>query len=437
MIVITATNLHLLIGFTKKVIKSLRKITGRKSGGQHGHKGETLKMVDNPQKVIRHKVERCKGCQKDLQDIEPIYVKKRQVFDIPPMVIEVVEHQGEVKRCNSCGTINCADFPEEVRYAVQYGERVKSLIVYFTNYQLLPYERIQQIFVDLFSHSLSQGTIYNTNQICYKELEITEEKIKEGIIKSDVVHFDETGIYSNNKRQWLHSAGTENLTYYAIDEKRGKQAMDRIDILPKFKQTAIHDHWESYIKFDLKHAFCNAHHLRELIYAFEEEKANWADKMKKCLVEIKEDIDKAKEKNKQSLKPITIEAFEQRYDTILEEGLKMYPLDKEIEEGTRKRKKQSKGKNLLDRLRKYKKETLAFMYDFAIPFDNNLVERDIRMMKVKQKISGCFRSEEGARFFCRIRGYISTLKKQRQSVIDALTFVFKGKSLIPIRVEYG
>lgn len=187
-------------GFKKKIIKSLRKATGRNPGGQPGHKGEALKMIDNPQRMIGHKIERCKGCQRSLEDIEPIQIKKRQVFDIPPVVIEVVEHQAEVKRCTNCGTINEAIFPEDVRYPVQYGERIKSLIVYFTNYQLIPYERTREIFSDLFNHDIATGTLYNVNQECYEKLEATENIIKEQIINSPIVHFDETGISSNNKR---------------------------------------------------------------------------------------------------------------------------------------------------------------------------------------------------------------------------------------------
>ena len=278
-----------------------------------------------------------------------------------------------------------------------------------------------RLFRDLFGHNLSPGTLYNVNRRSYERLEVTEERIRERMIDSEVVHFDETGIYSDNKRQWLHSASTERLTYYAMDKRRGREAMDRIGILPKYKGTAVHDHWKPYTEYNCQHAFCNAHHLRELAFASEQEGAVWADRMKECLLEIKEAVDRARQEGKSSLEEGILDTFEKKYETILEEGAETYNYNNE-EEGKKARRKKSKGENLLNRLMNYKKETLAFMYDLAIPFDNNLVERDVRMIKVKQKISGCFRTEEGARFFCRIRGYLSTIRRHGENVIEAIVF---------------
>jgi transposase len=406
----------------RRRVVSLRNSTGRKPGGQKGHPGTTLQAVPNPDHIVLHKVNVCSRCGKDLSSVPVREIEKRQVFDIPPIKLEVTEHQAEVKICPECHTLNRGDFPEGVDQPVQYGERVKSLAVYLNQYQLIPYERVTEIFEDLFGKSISQGTLLNALQTSYHNLEATENRIKDKILDSHIAHFDETGLYLGGKRVWLHDASTEDLTYYSSHSKRGREGMDDAGILPNYKGIAVHDHWEPYNSYEnCAHAFCNGHHLRELTRAYEQDGASWAKEMKELLLEIKGEVDHAKSSGKKALESDNIESYHQYYQNILNEALKIYPPEGG-EKGPPKRgkKKQSKSKNLLDRLIKYEKETLRFMEDFEVPFDNSLAERDIRMVKVKQKISGCFRSEEGAKYFCRIRGFISTAKKQGKNVMEHL-----------------
>ena len=413
---------------TKK--RSLRKKTGRSPGGQKGHSGHNLKMVETPDSIIVHGVSSCSGCGRSLKEIEPNGYSKRQVFDLPPIKIKVEEHRAEEKSCPHCGQLNRASFPEGVDQPAQYGPRIKASAVYLNQYQLLPYERIRELFLDLFGTGLSAGTIVNANRTCYGALKPVEEMIKDKITASGVVHFDETGLYTEQKRWWLHVASTDALTYYECHPKRGKAATDDIDILPNFNGVAIHDGWDTYFKYKCGHGLCNAHHLRELKGIEECYKQKWASDMASLLVEIKGYVDE-KRKVTDRLDENEIDGFKNRYDKIIAQGLaKNPPVKKRDGPKKRGRIKQSKATNLLCRLKKYWEETLLFMYDFDVPFDNSQAERDIRMAKVQQKISGTFRSADGAKTFCRIRGYISTARKNSLSVIDAIQAAFEGDPII-------
>ena len=304
------------------------------------------------------------------------------------------------------------------------------------NAQLLPYQRTQEIFEDLFGHKLSQGTLNNTNSSCYELLEETEEKIKESLSKTDIIHLDESGLYVNKKRQWLHVVGTQRLTYYKHHAKRGREAIDSIGILPLYQGRAIHDFWKSYMLYDCQHGLCNVHHLRELKFIAEEQKQLWAKKMIELLLEIKQEREKRIENREESLREIEIREYEKKYHQIIEEGIQLEkPQEEVFKKKKRGRKKQSKAKNLLDRFINYEKEVLGYMYDFQVPFDNNQAERDIRMIKLQQKISGCFRSDRGAEYFCRIRGYISTAKKQGVNVLEAIESVFDRNPFQLYRTE--
>ncbi len=409
-----------------KKVNSLRKSTGKKPGGQENHPGTTLRMVPSPDKVISHEVEACSHCGYDLSSTPVAGIERRQVFDIPPLKLSVTEHQAEVKTCPLCHTLSRGSFPEGVTQVVQYGERVKSMMVYLNQYQLLPYERVTELFQDLLGQSISQGTLLNALKTSYSNLEDTENWIKDKILHSPVLHGDETGIYYNGKRIWLHSASTPEFTYYFPHSRRGKVAIDEAGILPSYRGIAIHDHWEAYNSYrSCAHAFCNCHHLRELTQAHEQEGALWAKEMKELLLEIKERVDQAKDAGRCALEPELVSSYHHRYQTILTSALENYPREDTRDRPQRGKKKQSKAKNLLDRLLKYQKETLRFMEDFQVPFDNNLAERDLRMVKVKQKISGCFRSEKGANYFCRIRGFISTVRKQGKNVLECLSQTFQ------------
>jgi len=413
--------------------KSLRRRSGRSPGGQKGHPGHTLKMVENPEHIVPHQVFACKGCGFPLKETEATGYEKRQMFDLPPIRVETTEHRTEKKRCPYCGYLNKATFPEEVQHPVQYGPHLKAIAVYLSQYQLLPYERTSELFSDLFNHQLSQATLVNANKRCYKILEPVEEKIKEEIIASPVVHFDETGLHINAKREWLHVASTKTLTFYGAHAKRGGEATNEIGILPKFQGTAVHDFWKPYFKYLCQHALCNAHHLRDLTGILEQDKQDWPQDMIDLLCEIKKTVEEKKPVANQ-LDPAQIKNFEIRYDKIIEKGLTENPLPKLQNQAKKKRgkKKQSKAKNFLDRLKEYRRQTLAFMYDFNTPFDNNQGERDIRMMKVQQKISGTFRSTQGAKTFCCIGGYISTVRKNSVSVINAIEAALKGNPFIPV-----
>lgn len=387
-------------------------------------------MVENPDHTIVHRVSTCEECGCSLQETQASDYERRQVFDLPTIKVEITEHQAEKKLCPHCGCCNKAAFPEDVQFPVQYGPRLKSIGIYLNQYQLLPYERTGELFADIFGHRLSQATLVNANNTCYELLKPVEEESKKQLVNSPVVHFDETGMYINGKREWLHVASTERLTCYAVHPKRGYEATKEMCILPEFQGIAVHDFWKPYFKYDCGHALCNAHHLRELTGVLEQDKQQWPQEMIDLLLEIKKTMEETKVTANQ-LDPAQLKNFEERYSQIIENGLAERPLIIQDQPGKRGRKKQSKAKNLLDRLNEHRLEVLAFMYDFSVPFDNNLAERDVRMTKVQQKISGSFRSFQGAKTFCRIRSYISTVKKNSISVIDAIQAALKGKPFIP------
>lgn len=426
----------------KPVPKSLREKSGRPTGGQAGHVGHTLKPVAKPDHIVRHRVDACGGCGHALGGQPSEGLEKRQVFDVPPQKIEVTEHQAEIKTCRDCGQKSWGEFPQDVQHPVQYGTRIKALSAYLANYQHIPYERQEEFFQDLYGQTISQGTLVNINQDCYGKLEGAEASIRAGIVRAAVTHHDETGVYIDGKREWLHVAGTELLTAYEAHPKRGREAMDQMGILPKkgAGSWAIHDHLESYYGYEhCNHGLCNAHHLRELTYVEEEFQQGWAKRMKRFLVRGKKVVDVCKQAGKARLPASRLQKFERIYERLIREGLKANPAAVRPEGVAKKRGriKQSKPKNLLDRLDKDRKDVLAFLHDFRVPFDNNQAERDIRMMKVKQKVSGCFRSHQGARAFCRIRGYISTARKNAVPILQALQRAFEGNPFIPADAGCG
>ena len=412
--------------------KSRRKKSGKKTGGQTGHKGSTLKFSESPDLTIVHRVTECNGCQNSLKDQPADHVVKRQVMDIPKPTLITTEHQSEVKTC-SCGCVNKAPFPEDVKAPVQYGTLIQAVAVYLNIYQLIPYKRTCEVLSDLLGGKISEGTLHNLLKKYAERVEEPLEAIRQHVRESSVAHFDETGFRVEGERGWLHVASTQHATYYQAHPKRGSEAMDAIDILPQFEGRAIHDFWKSYYTYGCKHGLCNAHHIRELVFVHEQyEKQTWAEQMIECLIDIKIETDQAREIST-SLLPEKITEFEQCYQTILDKGYVENPLP-EIPPGTKKKpgpRPKSKPRNLLERLDKHREEALAFMCDLNVPFDNNLGERDIRMTKVKQKISGTCRSKEGADIFCGIRSYISTAQKNSLRSFDALVQVLEGNAYKP------
>jgi transposase len=416
---------------TPKRTQSLRRPSERPPGGQEGHEGTTLKMRANPDTVIRHRVRRCCRCCHSMKGVDGS-VDRRQVWEVE-IRVRVTEHQAEIKECLVCGTVNRAAFPSDVNAPVSYGPGVCATALYLMNQQFIPYERVADVFRDLFSLPLSAGTVFEMNRRCFENLADVSEAIQEGIVASDVAHFDETGLNLSGQSNWLHSASTERLTYYDVHAKRGKEALEDIGILSRFRGRAVHDHWASYFDYTgCSHSLCNAHHLRELTFVIEQESETWAAQMKDLLLEMHQAVEERRKKGAGRLSPRLIRTYEERYERILQKGLRHHRrLPPLLQQGTRGRKKQRPGKNLLDRLQNNRMEVLAFIYDFSIPFTNNLAERDIRMNKLKQKISGCFRSLQGAQFFCRIRGYISTVRKQGWNILRSLELAVRGFPPLP------
>ncbi len=418
-------------GFAKQT-RSLRQPSGKPSGGQPGHPGTTLKQVAVPDQIITHAPEQCAVCGTALREGEGrLDPERRQVFELPVLKLVVTEHRVVIKECQACGQQNVGTFPEGVPYGASYGAGVKRVLVSLNQEPLVPSERSCQIFADWFGQPVAEGTLGAAGNFCAAALVETAECIKQGLLNSAVANCDETGMYVEDKRGWLHSASTPQLTHYADHAKRGAQAPGEIGILPNCTGRAIHDAFRPYGHYDCAHGLCNAPHVRELLFAHEQMRRAWAGEMKQVLLEIKQAVDTAKAQQQTALASEQITHYAQRYAAIRQAGVEEEKKDVPPATGQRGPKKQSKSKNLLDRLGKHQEETLAFMKDFAVPFDNNLAERDLRMMKVKQKVSGCFRTSAGAQAFCRIRSYIATMKKQGHSVIAALKSVFSGTPLVP------
>ena len=421
-------------GFGKRT-KSLRRKSERSSGGQPGHPGHTLEWSEAVDWVERHEVHECSLCGTSLTSEAVEETLHRQVFDIPSLKVMVREHQVEVKCCPQCGQKNQADFPVEAKNVVQYGPRLKAMMVYLSEWQLLPFERSCQLLSDLLGAPISEGTLHNARVECFESLAAIEQSIQSHLINAEVVHFDETGLQVNGELRWLHVAGNEQFTHYVVHAQRGQVAIDAGGILPHFSGKAIHDGWKSYGAYECEHFLCNAHHLRELQFIRERYQQSWADQMSLLLVSILSQVQAAKAEGLSGLASEEIDAFSARYLEILAEGLAANPLPSAATDAPKKRgrPKRSPPRNLLERLQSQQASVLGFMLDFTVPFDNNQAERDLRMMKLKQKISGCFRSENGAKIFCRIRGYLSTLRKQQCNIFDALSDLFSGhpKTLVP------
>jgi transposase len=396
----------------KKKIKNNREKSNKKQGAQEGHEGTTLQMVATPDKVVKHRANGRCGCGRDLKRATLKNVQARQVFDLVEKLIEVTEHQVEVRQC-SCGRIHEAECG--VKGNAQYGKRIKALMVYLNQYQYLPFERLQEFSQDCLGLSISDGLLATSNQLCYENLEQTEMDIKHQIIQSAVMHNDETGMRCEGKTKWIHTSSTELYTHYSIQDKRGREGMDAIGILPHFKGNSVHDRWASYDGYDCDHSLCNAHTLRDLKFLAEEIGSEWAKEMIPLLVEANQ------YKKEGLLDEKNIHLIEKQSQKIIRKGLKEEPPPPIVtEKAKRGRKAKSKSLNLLEVFIYRSKQVWMFIYNEAVPFDNNLAERDLRMVKLKQKISGCFRSKKGAQVFCRIRSYISTVRKQGHGILHAI-----------------
>ena len=391
--------------------------TGRKVGGQPAHTGSNLALIDKPDVIHILNIDKRrlpKGTYRDAG------FEARQVIDIH---IErcVTEYRAQILQ-NEKGQCFVAEFPVEVTRPTQYGASAKANAVYLSMFQLIPYERVQTQFAEQYGIALSTGSLSNFNQDAYQRLFDFEAIAKRKLLAEAIVHADETGINVNGKRIWLHSASSEHWSWFYPHAQRGHEAMDAIGILPHFTGTLVHDHWKPYYRYGCTHALCNAHHLRELTYAEEIDGQQWAKALRELLLEINSAI----EKSKSPLSSKRRNGFVQRYRALLHEADAECPEPNKKAPHQRGRVKRSKSRNLLLRLRDYEADVLRFLADPRVPFTNNQGERDIRMSKVQQKISGCFRSMEGAYTFCLIRSYLSTCRKQGVGAGEALDCLFKG-----------
>ena len=385
----------------------------RKAGGQEGHKGSRLEPVSNPTVVEVIEIDRRTLPQGKW---EAAGFDKRQVIDIE-VSFTVTEYQAEVLK-NERGQEWVADFPEGVSEPAQYGIGVKSTSVYLSQFQLIPQARVQDLLKTQFGLSVTKGSVNNFNILAAQTLRDWDFKgwLQSKLIHLPVLHADETGTNINGVRYWIHCLCNESFTYFHVDPKRGQEAMERMGVLANFDGQLVHDHWKPYFLYLCTHVLCNAHHLRELQRAFEFEGQKWSKKMKTLLESINAQVIAAGGK----LSKKSIKKFQKKYREILAEAELECPTNM-------KTRAQSKSRNLIDRLVAFEDETLRFMRDRKTPFTNNQGERDLRMNKVQQKISGCFRTERGAEDFCVIRSYLSTCRKQGIHPMEALRLLFEGK----------
>ena len=403
-------------------VTSLRERSGKKPGGQKGHKGETLQRATVPDEVVNHYPPACATCGVGLDPKTSVGHRARQVFDLPqPQPVVVTEHRAHDCHCEACGATTRAQFPDGVNAPVQYGDRIAAFVVYLSHYQMLPENRLAALMVDLFGVKLATATIARMSRTCAERLAGFVATVRDLVAGAPVKHMDETGFRIGGKTQWLHVASTALLTFYRVCAKRGGLLAGVVGIV-------VHDHWKPYYTMQgVVHALCNAHHLRELKALVEIEKEDWARKMQQLLRRACHAANLARERGI-PLKPPLIACFERRYDAILAEGLAFHgaqaPLACAASKSGGKRRGRAPrrtGHNLLLRLVTRKQDTLRFLHDPSVPFTNNEAERDGRMMKLRQKISGGFRSLEGAMDFALIRSFVSTARKQGWNIIEALT----------------
>jgi len=414
--------------------RSLRRRSGRKPGGQLGHAGETLHLVatDQVDAVVEHRPTVCATCQTPLDaTAEVAACERRQVQDLPPIRLRVTEHQALHLRCGACQQVTAAAFPPTAPSRAQYGPRLRALAVYLVDHQLVPYARGQELLRDLLGARLSVGTLVAWVQQAAAALAPVEAQVKVALQQAPVLHADETGVRRTGRLAWAHVACTRTLTHYAIHAKRGHAATDAIGILPDATGVSVHDGWKPYQRYTTcRHALCNVHHLRELTFLEEQYQQTWATALKALLVEMRTAVEHARLGGQTRLLPAQRDAFVARYEQTLTVGRAANP-PPERRPGQRGRLKQSPARNLLERLSLGQAQVLAFLDDLTIPFDNNQAERDLRMLKVQQKISGGFRSDAGADAFASLRGYVSTLRKQGVALLTALETLFTGAPLYP------
>lgn len=401
-----------------------KKTTARKPGGQVGHVGQTLLKSATPDQVVIHKLKgRCGKCGISLSKLNPTGFSERQVFDLIIKTV-ITSHQAETAKCD-CGKMHTAEFPEGVHNHTQYGNLAKSFINYFSLYQLIPYERLTEIFRDLFNLPLCEGTIFNTNNKCSDGLSKFEKNLKENVVKVKVNHSDESPIKIKDKNAYLHVFSNEYMTYLHASKSRGQIALDEMGLLKDYKYTLVHDSYSMYFSSKYKNSLCHSHLGREFTFLEEELKVRWAHKMRIFFLDLNDLLDDYRGKETNKLPGDLEIIFEHEFDKLITEAKLESPMW-----NWKNQVKKPQDSNLLRRLIIHKEAVLRFMKDLDVPFTNNLAERDLRMAKVKQKISGCFRTLENAQTYARIRSFISTLKKQGRNI-------FQNLSLAHSQPNYG
>lgn len=416
-------------GLGKKT-RSLRQASGKKPGGQMGHPGTTKKQVAQPDRIVCHPLPtHCDRCWRQLPQEQATVWERRQVIEIPAPAHEVIEHRALALVCE-CGQMHASPFPAGVTEAVQYGPNVRALGVHLTQGQMLPFSRAAELMQDLYGVSVSPGTLVSWVGQASAALQETADLVAEQLRGAPLVHADESGLRVDSKLHWLHIAASQTHTWYGLHARRGMEAIEAHGILPKRTAVLVHDCWSPYWQLDCLHALCNAHLLRELVYVKELTTENWPQRMMDLLREANDSCEAARQ-GKRLLSADEIAAIAARYETILREGEALHPKESKPP-GKRGRSKQSIAFNLLHRLRQHADAVLLFTRDLAVPFTNNLGERAVRMPKVKQKVSGCFRTVDGAQHFCVIRSVLDTLRKQGHRMLDVLRHAFAGTPIQPV-----
>jgi transposase len=401
---------------------------GGKRGAPKGHDGHTLRFAV-PDEVVIHSVTNCGRCAHSLVDVSAESTEKRQVFDLPPPRVIVTEHRIEKKCCPRCGLMQQGLFPDRVNAPTQYGEGFTAWTAYLHGYQMLPLARIAQLFEDLTSYRPSEATLLSYLKSISDSLAPVEDEIRKQLFTEPVVHADESGLRIEGKGHWIHTVSSSQWTLLGIQKNRGCQGIDELGFLPAYNGIVVHDCYKSYFKdhYSFEHVLCNAHLLRECQGIEQYDKHQWATQMKNLLLESWT-LAKSSRLDNIRLSDKVIQDIHARYDDILEFGKSEWVKDVVREKtGVCGRKIKSRAANLGERFTLHKEAILRFIYDGNVPFDNNQAERDIRMIKVKQKVSGCFRTLAGAHKFARIRSVVSTLLKQNRPVLSSLISALRGQ----------
>jgi transposase len=409
-----------------KRTRNLRRPSGRRAGGQAGHRGVTLRLRAHPSRIVEHRPHNCQSCHAPLASAQVVSHHRQQVFELVPAKLKITEHRLCVLRCPACGRRTQGEFVGGVRAGVQYGPGVKARVLYLQQYQLLPYQRTAEAMRELFGCHLSAGTVANIVKECAAGLVETELKLKQKLRRSRVIHADETGLRINKRLAYMHVASTPSLTHYGAATHRGHTAMDEINVLPRYRGTVVHDGHLAYKYYTYcHHALCGVHLLRELTYFEElsEQTKVWATPLKKLLLEMKEAVEQVRAEGGKRLPEAQLHSLKANYERLIAEGQQAQPPPGVPDQVMKQ------ARNLLLRFERRREEVLMFLTNFRVPFDNNQAERDLRMVKLQQKTSGCFRSEEGAQRFCRIRSYVSTMRKQGKGRLQALLGACRGEPL--------